>query len=158
MTGLSLVVARTTYHRSVCDQTDQAIRRQEAKRHDDRILERLQAILLLASVDDKDEDGRNWCWSSKPVFDGGATGVELGWYLLFGDVSVVWREVVTLQAKRANPYPSAHVDLADKGSVIGGLDVVVVRVSTRMTRIALDVPEGVQNRSAGRLASDRLIL
>lgn len=63
-----------THHGTVCNKSNQRVWREQAQAHDDRVLEGLQAVLLLACVDDKNEDGKNGraCRSTgNAVFDGG---------------------------------------------------------------------------------------
>jgi hypothetical protein len=100
------------YHCAVCNQTDQGVLREQAQAHDDRVLERLQAVLLLASVDDEQEDRRRGGWARKAVLDGCAAGVQLWGDLLCRDVLVVRRQGVSLQTEGTYPHPGAHVDLA----------------------------------------------
>jgi hypothetical protein len=100
-----------TYHGTVCDQADQRILREQAQAHDDRVLERLQAVLLLACVHDEYEDRRGLDRLRKAVLDGSAVCVQLWGYLLLRDVLVVRREVVTVETEGAYPHAGAHVDL-----------------------------------------------
>jgi hypothetical protein len=86
----AVIFLRVSYHCAESDQADQGIRRKQAQAHDDRVLERLQAILFLACVDNKHKNGGRRCWSSKAIFNGGAVWVQLGGYLLGRDVLVVW--------------------------------------------------------------------
>jgi len=99
-------------HGFISDQTDQGVGRQQAERHDDRVLESLQTILLLTCVDDEDEDRGNGGGSSESVLDGGARGVQLWRNGVLRDVLVVRWQTIALQTEGADPYPGAHVDLA----------------------------------------------
>jgi len=117
-------------HGTVGDQTDQGVGRQQTERHDDGILEGLQAILLLTCVDNEDEDWGHGSGSGQSVLDGGAGRVQLWGDGVLGNVLVVRWQAVTLQTEGADPYPCAHVDLA----------------------------EGVQDGATGLLARNGLIL
>jgi hypothetical protein len=83
------VLIPCTYHCAVCDETDQSVCWEQTQAHDNGILQRLQAVLLLASVYDEDEDRWGQNGLRKSVLDGGAARMQLGWDLLLGDVLVV---------------------------------------------------------------------
>jgi hypothetical protein len=44
------------YHSAVGNQTDERIGRQQRQAHDERVPNRLQAVLLLASIDNEEKD------------------------------------------------------------------------------------------------------
>lgn len=136
-----------TYHCAVCDQTNQSVLWEQAQAHDDRVLERLQTVLLLASVDDEQEDRWRRCGAREAVFDGCAAGVKLWWDLLGRDVLVVRWQSVSLQTERTYPHPGAHIDLAVAESAFADEAFVV-----------WSLPEGVENGLAGRFAGDGVIL
>lgn len=102
----------SAYHGAVGDQTDQRIRRQKRQAHDERVLERLQAVILLASVHDIHKD-RGGGRSSQLILDRSTRRVELGGYRVLRDVLVVRREGVTHQTEGTNPDPRADVDGAN---------------------------------------------
>jgi len=99
-------------HGAVCDETDKGVGGQQAQAHDDGVLEGLQAVLLLARVHAEEEDGRVRGRLGQAVLDGGAVRVQLGGDLLGGDVLVVRRQLVAVEAEGAYPLAGAHVDLA----------------------------------------------
>jgi len=101
-----------TDHGSVGDETDEGVGRQQAQADDDSVLERLEVIIVEASVDDVEEDGRDLRRTSERVLDGGVLGEELGGEIVGGDVLVVRREGVALQAEGADPQLASDVDLA----------------------------------------------
>ena len=146
-TLLDIVCPRESHHCAVCDQTDKGVLWQQAQAHDDRVLERLQAVLLLARVHDEQEDRGRGGRARQAVLDGGAAGVELWGDLLGGDVLVVRREGVALQTEGAYPHPRAHINLAEAESAEV---VLVVHVGA--------LPEGVEDGLARRLASNGVIL
>lgn len=104
---------RSSYHCAICDQTNKGVCGQQAQAHDDGVLERLQAVLLLARVDDENEDGSASRGLGEAVLDGGTARVQLGRDLFLGDVLVVWRELVAVEAERAYPDAGAHIDLTE---------------------------------------------
>jgi predicted trehalose synthase len=105
------VLVSSTYHCTVCDETDQSVCREQTQAHDDRVLERLQAVLLLTCVYDEDKNRRGQDGLRKSVLDSGAARMQLWGDLLLGDVLVVRGEIVTVQAEGAYPYACAHVNL-----------------------------------------------
>jgi hypothetical protein len=85
---------------------------QEAQTHNNRVLQRLQAVLFLACVDDEQEDGRGPRGAGETVFDGGAVRVQLGRDLVSRDVLVVHGKLVAVEAEGTYPHTGAHIDLA----------------------------------------------
>lgn len=86
--------------------------REETEGDDDALAEGLEVVLVEASVDDVEEDGRDLGWPGEGVLDGGILGEELGGQVVGRNVLVVRRERVALEAERADPQLAAHVDLA----------------------------------------------
>lgn len=119
----------STYHGTKSDQANKSILREKAQAHDDRVLERLQTVLFLASINNEEKDGRRGRWSRESVLDGGIAWVQLRRNLFGGDVLVVLRKTVSLHAERTLPDLCAHVDLA----------------------------EGVEDSTAWRLAGDGIV-
>lgn len=70
--------------------------RQQAQADDQRVLQGLEVILVNASVDNVQEDGRNLCTPSQGVLDGCVFGEQFSWEVGVGDVSVVGRELVAV--------------------------------------------------------------
>lgn len=66
---------RSPYHRAKCDQPNQRIRGQQRQAHDQGVLQRLQAILLLAGIHDVNKDGRGGSGTGKLVLDRRTHGV-----------------------------------------------------------------------------------
>lgn len=141
------MVSELSYHCAVCDQTDQSILWEQAQAHNNRVLERLQAVLFLAGIDHEQKDGWRRGWARKAVFDRRATGVQLWGNLLSGDVFVVRWQGVSLQTERTYPHPGAHVDLARMRSAYAAMPIAVYAL-----------PEGVQDGLARRFAGNRIIL
>lgn len=135
-----------SYHCAVCDQTDQSVLWQQAQAHDDRVLQRLQAVLLLASVDNEEENRRRRGGAREAVLDRCAAGVKLWRNLLGGDVLVVRRQSVSLQTEGAYPHPCAHVDLAE------------ILSASHFLHSMCAIPEGVEDGLARRFAGDGVIL
>lgn len=88
------------------------MRWEKAQADDDGVLERLEVIIVEASVDDVEEDGRDLRRAGERVLDGGVLGEEFGGEVVGGDVLVVRREGVALQAEGADPQLASDVDLA----------------------------------------------
>lgn len=86
--------------------------REETEGDDDALAEGLEVVLVEASVDDVEEDGRDLGWPGEGVLDGGILREELGGQVVGRNVLVVRRERVALEAERADPQLAAHVDLA----------------------------------------------
>lgn len=84
-----------TYHGPVCDQTNKRVRRDQTQADDDSVSQSLQIFFVHACIDDKEENGGNWRWAGKRVFDGGIFWQELGGEVRVGDVLVVRRKRVT---------------------------------------------------------------
>lgn len=84
------------YHSTISDQSDQGMGRQQAQADDQRVLQGLEVILVNASVDNVQEDGRNLCTPSQGVLDGCVFGEQFSWEVGVGDVSVVGRELVAV--------------------------------------------------------------
>jgi hypothetical protein len=99
------------YHSAVGDQTDEGMGRKQTQGNNKRVLQRLEIILVNAGVDDIQEDRRNLGASSQGVLNSGVFSEQLCREVGVGDVAVVGRELVAVQAKRANPELSTRVDL-----------------------------------------------
>jgi len=117
-------------HSTVGNKTNKSILRQKAQAHDKRLLEGSQAVLLLARVDNIEEDRGAGRWSREPVLDGCVGRVKFGGNRIGCDVLIVRRQRVSGQTEGADPETSPYVDLA----------------------------EGVQDGAAGLLAGDWLEL
>jgi hypothetical protein len=85
--------------------------REEAEGDDDGLFESLEVVLIETGVDDEDEDGRDLSGAGEGVLDGGVFREEFGGEVVGGDVLVVRREGVALQAEGADPQLAANVDL-----------------------------------------------
>jgi hypothetical protein len=142
----SLLIASPAYHGAVCDQPHQGVRGQQTQAHDDRVFQRLQAVLLLACVDDEQENRGEPRGSGKTVFDGGAVRVQFGRDLVGGDVLVMHGKLVAIEAEGTYPDAGAHIDLAG--------------TCQWQTRHAcwLGLPERVEHTLAGRSANNGLVL
>ena len=88
------------------------MRRHQAQADNQAVLERFQVLLIQASVDNKEKDGRHLSRTSEGVFDRSEFGQQLGGQVGGRNVLVVRRESVTLQAEGADPELASHVDLA----------------------------------------------
>jgi hypothetical protein len=141
------VLIPCTYHCTVCDETDQSVCWEQTQAHDDGILQCLQAVLLLASIYDEDEDRWGQNGLRKSVLDGGAARMQLWWDLLLGDVLVVRGEVVAIQAEGAYPNACAHVNLA-----------VSLSAGFSLPETAHVIPVGVEDGLARCPTRDRRIL
>ena len=100
------------YHRAEGYQAHQGILGQQAQTHDQRVLQSLETLLLLANIDHIEEDGRGRGGSGEPILDRGVGGVQLWRDRIRGDVLVVRRERVPGQAEGTDPKPGANIDLA----------------------------------------------
>lgn len=104
-----------SYHCAVSDQTDQRIRWQQRQAHDERVLNCLKAVILLASIDHKQEDRGGRGWPRQLVLDCGAGRVELGGYRVLGNILIVRRKRIAHQTEWADPNTGADVDGAKQG-------------------------------------------
>ena len=86
--------------------------REKTEADDDALPERLEVVLVEASVDDIEEDGGDLGGAGEGVLDRRVLGEEFGGKVVVGDVLVVGREGVALEAEGADPELAAHVDLA----------------------------------------------
>lgn len=57
---VSLPVGTVSYHRAVRDKADQGVLWKQAEAHDQRFLERSQAVIFLTQIDNIEEYGRSW--------------------------------------------------------------------------------------------------
>jgi hypothetical protein len=78
-----------SYHCAESNQTNQRIGGKKRQTHNERVLHGLQAVIFLASIDDKDEDRGSGGRSCQLVLDGCALRVEFGGYRVLRDVLVV---------------------------------------------------------------------
>lgn len=123
---------------------------QEAQAHDERLLEGSQAVLLLARIDDIEEDRGGGGGPRESVLDGGVGGVQLGRDRILGDVLVVWREGIPRKTEGADPQTGAHINLAGRGEGISNMRNNSGRIEGS--------PVGVQHGAAGLLATNRVEL
>lgn len=113
MLALANIYPKTlTYHCAISNQTNERILWEQAQAHNNGILECLQAVLLLASIDNEKEDRRVLGRVGQAVLDGRAAGVQLGWNLFSRNVLVVGRELISLKTEWAYPDTCAHINLA----------------------------------------------
>jgi hypothetical protein len=105
------------YHGAICDQAHEGIWGQQAQAHNDRVLQRLQAILFLACVDDEQEDGRRPRGGGETILDGSAVRVQLEGDLVGRDVLVLHGKLVPVETEGTYPDTGAHVDLAGESSM-----------------------------------------
>lgn len=124
------------------------MRWQKAQGHDDRVLERFQAVLFLACVYDEQEDWRGRRRLRQPVFDSRAAWVKLRWDSMLGDILVVRWEVVALKTEWTDPYPRPHVHLA----------VPALAAAPSLLCSVAPIPEGVEDALARHLTCDWRIL
>lgn len=110
--GQDFINPADAYHCAVCDKAHQRVLGKEAQTHDKRFLEGSQTVIFLAKIDNIEEDGRGRGRSGQPIFDSCICRVQFGGNGVLRDVFVVRGERVSRQAKRADPNPSANVDLA----------------------------------------------
>lgn len=141
-----------SYVGAICDEAHQRIGRQQRQAQNERILNSLQTVLFLASVDDKEEDGGSWGWPRQLIFDGCALRVELRGYCVLRDILVMRGQWVAHQTERTDPDPGTNINRA----------VELVRVHPAITLHARSAAQHsriwVQNSSARLFASDGLIL
>jgi hypothetical protein len=104
-----------SYHCAVSDQTDQRIRWQQRQAHNERVLDCLKTVILLASIDHKQEDWGGGGGPRQLVLDCGAGRVELGRYRVLGNILVVRRKRIAHQTEGADPNTGADVDGARQG-------------------------------------------
>lgn len=88
------------------------MRRQQAQANNNRVLERLEIIVIETSVDNKEEDGRHLGGLVHGVLDGGVLGQQLSGQVGGTDVFVVGREVVAVETEGTDPELLLDVDLA----------------------------------------------
>ena len=106
--------APIAYHGAVGDQTNESVGREQTQGDNKRVLQCLEIILVNASVDDIQEDWRDLSASSQSVLDGCVFGEQLCREVGVGDVAVVGRELVAVQAEWTNPELSTRVDLTNE--------------------------------------------
>ena len=106
------VMRQDTYHGAECDEANEGVWGDKAQANNQCVAKSLQILLLQASVDDKQKDGGHRCRAGKRVFDGGVFGQELSRQIGIGDILVVRRECITLQAERADPEFTTDINLA----------------------------------------------
>jgi len=87
---------------------------QKAETHDEGLLQGGQAVLLLARIDNIEEDGGARGRSRESVLNGCVGRVKLWGDGIGGDVLVMRWERVSRQAERADPEAGAHINLARK--------------------------------------------
>ena len=102
------------YHRSVGNQSNESVRRDQAQRDDENVSEGFEVVSVEAGVHDEEEDGRDLSWSGKGVFDGGVFWKELRREVVGGEVLVVRREGVSLKAEGTDPEFGSDVELAGR--------------------------------------------
>ena len=105
------MVGGEAYHRSKSDEANKRVWRKQAQAHNQRVLESFERVLLLAGIDDKQEDGRGGCGAREHILNGGVVGRQLERPRIGADVLVVRRKLVALQTERAYPQLCAGVDL-----------------------------------------------
>lgn len=105
------------YHCTERNQTNQRIGRQKRQAHDEGILHSLQTIILLAGIDDKDENGGSGGWPCQLVLDCRALGVELWGYRVLCNILVMRRERVARETEGADPDSCADINSAVQASV-----------------------------------------
>eukprot|EP00050_Salpingoeca_kvevrii_P010417 m.8300 g.8300 ORF g.8300 m.8300 type:complete len:330 (+) comp2844_c0_seq1:1736-2725(+) len=110
------------------DQANKRVGRKKAERHDKRLLERLEILLVHAQVHNKEKHGWDGRLARQSVLNGRELVNELGGKVGLGDALVVGREHVPLLAKDADPELGADVDGAkgvENGSALVALDGLV---------------------------------
>lgn len=105
------------YHSTEGNQTNQRIGRQKRQAHDEGILHSLQTVILLAGIDNKDENRGSGGRSCQLVLDRCALGVELWGYRVLCDVLVMRGERVARQTEGTDPDSCADIDSAVQTSV-----------------------------------------
>jgi hypothetical protein len=105
---------RITHHGAESDQADEGIGREEAERGHKGLAESVELVLVNASVDDVEEDGRHRGRARESVLDGRVLWQQLGRQVGLRDLLVVRRERVTLKTERADPHFAADINLAVK--------------------------------------------
>eukprot|EP00967_Tisochrysis_lutea_P035989 scaffold43248_cov31-Tisochrysis_lutea.AAC.1 len=87
-------------------------RREQLQHLLERVLKRLELLLLHARVDDPHEDGRASGGPWQCILDGGILRDELGREIIFRNIVVVRRKVVPLETERADPNLGLEVNAA----------------------------------------------
>lgn len=103
---------RSTYGGAERHETHDGTRRQQAHRHQQGILERLDLVLGQTRVDDEQEDRRQARGAWQQVLDGREVGDQLGRQVGLAQGRVVRREVVAHVAEGACPRLSNEIDVA----------------------------------------------
>lgn len=103
--------APIAYHSAIGDQTNESMRREQTQGDNKRVLQCLEIILVNAGVDNIQEDWRDLSASGQSILDGCVFGEQLCREVGVGYVAVVGRELVAVQAERANPELSTRIDL-----------------------------------------------
>lgn len=137
-----------THHGAKGDESDQSVRGQQAETDDKRVAKSLEFILVHAGIDDKQEDGGHRCAAREGVFDGSELGQQFGWEVGVGDIFVVGRERVALQAEGTDPKLSTDINLTAR--------YMQLRWNRRSERLRYS-PVGVQHRATRWFTRHRLI-
>lgn len=101
-----------SYHCTVCDQPNQRIRGQQRQAHNQGVFQSLQAVFLLAGIDDVYEDRGRRGGARQLVLNRGTRRVKFRGYRSLRDVLVVRGERIAAETKWTDPDSSANVDIA----------------------------------------------
>lgn len=102
---------RITHHGAESDQADEGIGREEAERGHKGLAESVELVLVNASVDDVEEDGRHRGGARESVLDGRVLWQQLGREVGLRDLLVVGREGVALQTEGTDPHLATDINL-----------------------------------------------
>ena len=83
------------HHRPKRDEPDKRIRRDQAQAHDECVAQRLEIVIVQASIHHKEEDRRDLRGAGERVFDSRVLGKELRRQVRARDILVVRREGVS---------------------------------------------------------------
>lgn len=86
--------------------------REQTQTDDQRVLQSLEIILIDASIDNVQKDGRDLRTPGQGILDRGVLGQQLCGQVSVGDIAVVGRELVAVQAEGTDPQLATGIDLA----------------------------------------------
>lgn len=102
-----------TNHSPVCNESHQRILWKQAQAHDQRLFQRGQTVLLLASIDHIEEDWSARRRAREAVFNGSVLRSEFGRNGSVADILVVWWERIARQAEGADPKAGTNINLTE---------------------------------------------
>ncbi len=155
-------------HGTVGDETDESVGREQAQANNERLTQGLKIVIIHAGVDDVEKDGRDLSRTAEGILDGGVLGKKLGGKVGAADVFVVgWESIARKTEGQIQSLPRTSIwlrvfqeskSMVAKGKThidhqVRGLLCTLYRVGRHWDNL----PVGVENSSARRLASNGLV-